>query len=192
MAKYITKDSLDLAVKEVRTAMDNASGVLTDEQALNAVAIYRPWDASASYKVGDRVRYNDTLYKCLQAHDAQDDWNPSDAVSLWAEVLIPDPEVIPEWVQPDSTNAYSKGDKVKHNGKTWISEVDNNVWEPGAVGTESLWSEYVAEEAPAYDEADAVATLAGAITAKAQKSKVLENANVVALLNKYGISIETE
>lgn len=192
MAKYITKDSLDLAVTEVRTAMDNASQVLTDEQAMKSVALYRLWSPSASYAVGERVRYNDTLYKCLQAHNAQDSWNPSDAVSLWAEVLIPDPEVIPDWKQPESTNPYMKGDKVKHNGKTWISEVDNNVWEPGAVGTESLWSEYVAEEAPAYDEADAVATLAGAITAKAQKSKVLENANVVALLNKYGISIETE
>lgn len=178
--------------KEYRNAIDNASTALTDEQALKSVALYPLWSPSASYAVGERVRYNDTLYKCLQAHDAQDSWNPSDAVSLWAEVLIPDPEVIPEWVQPDSTNAYSKGDKVKHNGKTWISEVDNNVWEPGAVGTESLWSEYVAEEALAYDEADAVATLAGAITAKAQKSKVLEDANVVALLNKYGISIETE
>ena len=28
-----------------------------------------------------------------------------------------------------------------HNGKTWESLVDNNVWEPGAVGTESLWKE---------------------------------------------------
>ena len=81
-----------------------------------------------------------------------------------------------------------KGAKVSRNSKHWISDVDNNVWEPGVYG----WSEYVAEEAPAYDEADAVATLAGAITAKAQKSKVLENDNVVALLNKYGISIETE
>jgi hypothetical protein len=28
-----------------------------------------------------------------------------------------------------STNAYSKGDKVTHSGKTWISDVENNVWE---------------------------------------------------------------
>jgi chitodextrinase len=174
--------------KALRNAMDGASNVLTDEQALKVVALYPLWSASASYKVGERVRYNDTLYKCLQAHTAQDDWNPSDAVSLWAEVLIPDPEVIPDWKQPESTNPYMKGDKVKHNDKNWISDIDNNVWEPGVYG----WSEYVAEEAPAYDEADAVATLASAITAKTQKSKVLENANVVALLNKYGISIETE
>jgi hypothetical protein len=29
------------------------------------------------------------------------------------------------------------GAKVSHNGKHWISDVDNNVWEPGVYG----WSE---------------------------------------------------
>ena len=48
------------------------------------------------------------------------------------------------WVQPDSTNPYAKGDKVTHIGKTWESLVDNNVWEPGAVGTENLWKEVAA------------------------------------------------
>lgn len=27
------------------------------------------------------------------------------------------------------------------NGKTWESLADNNVWEPGVIGTESLWKE---------------------------------------------------
>ena len=57
--------------------------------------------------------------------------------SLFAEVLIPDPEVIPDWVQPESTNPYMKGDKVRHNGKVWISDIDFNVFEPGIAG----WSE---------------------------------------------------
>lgn len=173
---------------ELRNAMNSASNVLTDEQALQSVALYPLWSASASYAVGDRVRYNDTLYKCLQTHDAQDGWNPADAVSLWAEVLIPDPEVIPEWTQPDSTNPYMAGDKVHHNDMNWISDVDNNVWEPGVYG----WSEYVAETAPSIDEADAVATLFSAITAKTQRTKVLADENVVALLNKYGIEIAEE
>ena len=29
---------------------------------------------------------------------------------------------------------FLKGDQVIHNGIIWISTVDNNVWEPGAVG----------------------------------------------------------
>ena len=31
-------------------------------------------------------------------------------------------------------DAYNIGDKVTHNGKTWVSDVDNNVWEQGVYG----------------------------------------------------------
>lgn len=108
----------------------------TDEQALNAVALYPSWKEQVDYSVGDRIKHNDILYKVLTAHTSQTTWAPDVSPSLFAKVLIPDPEVIPEWVQPDSTNPYMTGDKVTHNGSTWISTVDNNVWEPGAYGWE--------------------------------------------------------
>ena len=132
------------AAQKVRAVMDTAAGMLTDEQALKVIALYPLWDAAKTYAVGDRVRYAGNLYRCLTAHTAQAAWTPTDAHSLWAKVLTdPSGEILP-WVQPDSTNPYAKGDKVTHNGKTWESLVDNNVWEPGAVGTESLWKEVAA------------------------------------------------
>ena len=109
----------------------------TDEQALAATALYPVWRSGIDYSVGIRVLYNGTLYKVLTAHTSQDDWTPDAAPSLFAKVLIPDETVIPEWEQPDSTNPYSAGDKVMHNGKTWVSDIDNNVWEPGVYG----WTE---------------------------------------------------
>lgn len=118
------------AVKSLREAMG-------DSEALDNTNIYPMWKADTDYQIGDRVIYNNVLYKVLQAHRSQADWTPDVAVSLFAEVLIPDPEVIPEWVQPDSTNPYMTGDKVTHGGKTWESDIDNNVWEPGVYG----WSE---------------------------------------------------
>lgn len=108
----------------------------TDEQALNAVALYPSWKEQIDYSVGDRIKHDNILYKVLTAHTSQATWTPDISPSLFAKVLIPDPEVIPEWVQPDSTNPYMIGDKVIHNGSTWISTVDNNVWEPGAYGWE--------------------------------------------------------
>lgn len=124
--------------KKLRAAMTSAGAILTDEQALTVSIIYPIWDGnSTTYGVGDRVLYNSILYKCLQAHTSQATWTPTDAPSLWAKVLIPTPGEIPEWEQPGSTNPYSKGDKVRHNGKTWISDVDGNVWEPGVYG----WTE---------------------------------------------------
>ena len=128
----------------LRGIMDKAGTMLTDEQALQETSLYPLWDAAKTYAVGDRVRYAGNLYRCLTAHTAQAAWTPTDAPSLWAKVLTdPSGEILP-WVQPDSTNPYAKGDKVTHNGKTWESLVDNNVWEPGAVGTESLWKEVAA------------------------------------------------
>lgn len=126
------------AAKIVRATMDKAGAMLTDEQALQVTTLYPLWDAAKTYAVGDRVRYAGNLYRCLQPHTAQETWNPADAPSLWAKVLTDPSGAILPWVQPDSTNPYAKGDKVTHNGKTWVSTVDNNVWEPGAYGWEEV------------------------------------------------------
>ncbi len=106
----------------------------TDEQALSVPVLYPAWRSGVAYTAGQRLLYNSVLYKVLQDHTSQDDWTPDAAPSLFAKVLIPDETVIPEWEQPDSTNPYSAGDKVTHNSKTWVSDVDNNVWEPGVYG----------------------------------------------------------
>lgn len=118
--------------KELVTAMKAMRSTADDQTAANAAELYPVWNETKVYAVGDRVRYDSILYKCLQAHTAQTTWTPTDAPSLWAKVLIPDPEVIPEWEQPDSTNPYMKGDKVTYKGKTYESLIDNNVWSPEA------------------------------------------------------------
>ena len=120
------------AALPVRESMDAAGAMLTDEQAAAVPALYSAWETGTAYNAGDRRTYGGVLYKCLQAHTSQDDWTPDVAVSLWATVLIPDPDVIPDWVQPDSTNAYMKGDKVRYNGVVYRSLIDNNVWSPDA------------------------------------------------------------
>ena len=110
-------------------------GFATDEQAIEAPAVYPEWKAEVAYTLDDRVLYNEVLYKVITAHTSQEDWTPDVSASLFAKVLIPDENVIPEWEQPDSTNAYMIGDKVIHNGKTWVSTVDNNVWAPDVANT---------------------------------------------------------
>lgn len=127
----MTKAELIEILKKYR---DEAS----DEDALNAIELYPEWKSGVAYEDVKRVRYNGVLYKCITAHDSQDTWTPTDAPSLWTKVLIPSPTEIPEWEQPESTNPYTKGDKVKHNGKTWVSTTDGNVWEPGVYGWEEV------------------------------------------------------
>ena len=115
---------------QLRQMIVKASASLDDEDALEAVELFPVWVANTDYAAGDRVRYGGVLYRCLQGHEAQDTWTPADAPSLWARVLIPDPGEIPEWEQPDSTNPYMKGDRVRFAGKIYESLIDNNVWSP--------------------------------------------------------------
>ena len=116
---------------------------LTEEQAITVKDIYPVWNGNGvSYQKDYYLTHNGKLYKVLQAHTSQADWAPDAAPSLFAEVLPGQGGTsVGEWVQPDSTNPYMTGDQVTHNGKTWESLVNNNVWEPGAQGSEVLWQE---------------------------------------------------
>lgn len=123
--------------RKLRAMIEKASLSLTDEDALQAVELYPAWQTDTAYTVDERIRYNSTLYRCVQAHTSQADWTPDATPALWTVVSL---EEWPEWVQPTGAqDAYANGDKVSHNGKHWISEVDGNVWEPGIYG--NLWSE---------------------------------------------------
>lgn len=120
--------------RELRAIIEQAAKSLDDETALQGVELFPKWSENSEYKTGERLRYNGILYKVLQDHISQSDWTPDVSSSLFSKVLIPDENVIPEWEQPDSTNPYMAGDKVTHNNKTWVSNIDNNVWEPGVYG----------------------------------------------------------
>lgn len=82
------------------------------------------------------------LYRCTRSTGTAVYNALSELVGNYVEVVTSEPEEptgeeVAEWVQPDSTNPYMMGDRVLHNGSTWESTVDNNVWEPGVYG----WAE---------------------------------------------------
>ena len=81
-----------------------------------------------------KIRYENLLYKCVQAHTSQADWTPDKVPALFVRTSV---EEWPEWVQPTGAHdAYSKGDKVSYQQKHWISQIDGNVWAPP-----TYWSE---------------------------------------------------
>lgn len=118
--------------KKLRPLIEQAAQSFTDETALEAVSLFPSWQSGIDYTVGQRVRYNGVLYSVLQAHTSQDTWQPDVAVSLFAKVLIPNPDTVPEWEQPGSTNPYMKGDRVLFEGTVYESLIDDNVWSPTA------------------------------------------------------------
>lgn len=123
--------------RKLRKMIEKTAVTLTDSEAFDVAELFPMWKVDTEYAVGDRVQYDSKLYKCIQSHTSQADWIPTEAVSLWTEVADPAIE-FPEWVQPTGAHdAYMTGDKVSHNEKHWISDVDNNVWMPGVYG----WTE---------------------------------------------------
>ncbi len=118
--------------------IEKASASLNDEDALEAVALFPTWMPGANYQTDQRIRYEDKLYRCVQAHTSQSGWEPPAVPALWTEVARPGE--IPVWKQPTGAqDAYMKGDKVRYPdaaGDIYVSTIDNNVWEPGVYGWE--------------------------------------------------------
>lgn len=121
--------------KQLRQLIESLALTLDDETALTGIELFPVWTTDKAYAVGDRVQYNSTLYKCVQAHTSQASWTPDATPALWVIVSL---DEYPEWKRPTGAHdAYSKDAKVSHNSKRWASDVDSNVWEPGVYG----WSE---------------------------------------------------
>ena len=120
---------------KLRKIIESLSISLDDETALTVVELFPEWNSNSyEYKINDRIKYMNILYKCIQSHTSQSDWAPDMTPALWTRISI---EEWPEWIQPlGAQDAYMIGDKVSHNELHWISIVDNNVWEPGVYGWE--------------------------------------------------------
>ena len=122
----------------LREKLDSIAAALPDEIAVEHVDLYPVWMEGMALSVGDRVQHGGALYRVQQAHTVQSDWTPDTAQSLFSRINAPGE--IPAWVQ----GSYAKDVQVTHNGKTWLSMVDNNVWEPGAAGIgPTIWKEVV-------------------------------------------------
>lgn len=119
---------------KLRHLIHKSSASLDDTDALDGMELFDWWKPNEYYEMGDRRRYGDKLYKCNQAHTSQEIYPPDIVPALWSEVADPSVEW-PEWKQPQGAHdAYSKGAKVSHNEKHWISEIDANTYEPGVYG----------------------------------------------------------
>ena len=129
--------------RRLRALIEKASASLSDGDALNAVELFPAWAAGVAYAANDRVRYNEKLYRVVQAHTSQADWTPDATPALFTEVAMPGE--IPVWRQPTGAHdAYALGDKVRYpdeDGNVWVSTIDGNVWEPGVYGWEKEASE---------------------------------------------------
>ena len=129
--------------RELRRKIEKAAISLDDADAVDAPELYPAWDGNGvRYTAGQRIRDGEKLYRVVQAHTSQPDWTPDVTPALFTEVAKPGE--IPVWKQPTGAHdAYMKDDKVYYpndGDQIYMSEIDNNVWQPGVYGWKAVAS----------------------------------------------------
>lgn len=124
------------AAEQFRKALQMFAASLTDEKAMEIVAVFDRWVVGKNYAVGDFVTYGTNnvgdpqLYKVVQAHTSQADWTPDTAASLYSAIGL-DESGYPVWSQPAGAHdAYNTDDIVNYNGTLYKSLIDGNVYSP--------------------------------------------------------------
>ena len=131
--REIVKTKQQLKADDQLKCLKMFAETLSDEQALKVPLIFDEFEVGKGYEVGKRILYQDVLYKVITSHTSQETWTPDVSPSLFAPIINETIDgSIPEWKQPDATNAYMTGDRVIFEEKEYESLVDNNVWSPSA------------------------------------------------------------
>ena len=72
----------------IQMAIAQSKLIVNEQEALDVKELYPRWEnrIGKEVNVGDFYRYEDRLYKCIQAHAIQKGWEPDMASSLWVTI----------------------------------------------------------------------------------------------------------
>lgn len=144
----LTKQKLEVPLSIAFVKMVE-KGEIDEVTASENASLFLEWNIGVNYKANTLLQFGGLLYRVLQEHTSQADWEPNKTPSLY-KVLGINENGIMEWSQPiSSADAYMTGDEVIYNGVHYRSTIDNNVWSPEAYP--QGWEEVV-EEAPQIPE----------------------------------------
>lgn len=102
---------------KLRQMIEKASTSLNDSDALDAKELYARWEANKTYEIDTRLRYNNKLWKVIQAHTSLENYPPSIyTASLYAEVERPGQGDVP------SNPIIYNGNMELFNGKYYSED----------------------------------------------------------------------
>lgn len=126
------------AAEQMRKALQFFAQSLSDDKAMEVAAVFDLWKPGKGYLAGEIITYGTNgvgdpqLYKVLQAHTSQSDWEPDKAASLYSAIGIDDAGH-PVWSQPAGAHdAYNAGDIVNYGGALYVSLINGNTYSPEA------------------------------------------------------------
>ena len=123
----INNMSTPLSIAFVKMAEKGDIDELTASENAN---LFLEWKTGVNYKTNTLLQYEGLLYRVLQEHTSQADWEPDKTPSLYKALSVNENGVL-EWSRPiSSVDAYMIGDECMFNGVHKRSTIDNNVWSP--------------------------------------------------------------
>lgn len=75
-----------------RAKIERAANHIPEEQVLDSIELFPKWNGEKDYTVGEKVRYNDKLYKCYNAITANPTWTPDMVPAHWEVIAKPEEE----------------------------------------------------------------------------------------------------
>lgn len=77
-------------VAKIKNLLRDKVAEQTDEEALENIELFPTWQSKIGVQVeqGERLYYDDKLYKVQQTHTPQEDWRPDATASLYVQIVI--------------------------------------------------------------------------------------------------------
>lgn len=105
---------------KLRGIIEQSAQSLSDGTALKAVCLHPMWASGVYYAVGFKVQRNGKLWRALQAHTAQDGWEPENAPSLWEQVNETHTGELADPIPYDGNMALENGKHYIENGVIYL------------------------------------------------------------------------
>lgn len=109
-------------------AIKSLRGMLTDEVALDYIALYPDWEIGKALSVGERIEHDGKLYKVVQAHTTQESWTPNLTPSLFEPIDVVNDGTLANPIIAAAGMCYFK-DKYyldETNGKIYLCTRDDS------------------------------------------------------------------
>ena len=95
-----------------------------DSTALRMREFYPVWEAGQDYPEGFKVQRGGALYKALQTHTGQADWEPENAPSLWTEICESHAGTLTDPIPYSGNMVLESGKYYSQNGAVYLCTRD--------------------------------------------------------------------
>jgi len=119
-------------VAKIKNLLREKVAEQTDAEALDNIELFPTWQSRIGVQVeqGERLYYDDKLYKVQQTHIPQEDWRPDATESLYVQVVADDAGTIDNPIAYEVNMELVEGKYYTEDGVKYlcIRELAQSVW----------------------------------------------------------------